>query len=303
MGNIATNYTELTRLHRSGELLKPTVSEKKLSETDLKALQEAKATTTKVLSSGIAGDDAKSATSTVAKIEQISRLSQGDVNAVNLKAAVDIGEQLTRGQVQQVLGNVSAPLGAIASVETFSNSLDQSLKNPNPQNLKTLMNSTKGATSSVGQISKLLVEHTGEAGRLLARGSQTLGKVSSVLNVGIAAMDLAIAGQDIHHFWQDPNLKSFTKMGLGMVAASASVISAAKVPGIGGKAMLVAALADAGKMSLDVDWGTVTKSVGTAVVDFSTQQAQKMKQDLLESRLPSSGDPHFKRMVVLSPLN
>ncbi|MBT9544218.1 MAG: hypothetical protein IV090_02380 [Candidatus Sericytochromatia bacterium] len=303
MGNITNNYSELTQLHRSGALFQPVKNLQALPEDNLKALNEAKAATQKVLSSGVAGSDAQDALGTVAKIEQISRLSKGDVNAANLKAAVDLGEQLTRGQVQQVLGNVSAPLGAVVSVQSFGSNLDKSLDNPNPENLKGLINSTKGATTSVGTLSKLLAEHVGQAGTVLTRGSQALSHVGSVLNIGVAAMDVAIAGKDIHNFWVDPNLKSFTKMGLGLVAASASVIVAAKVPGLGTQAVVVAALADAGKMGVDVNWKAVYNGVSTTVTTTAQSQMQQYKREVLESRLPAGGDPTYRRMVVLSPLN
>jgi hypothetical protein len=303
MGNIITTYSELTRLHRSGGLLTVNSVKPSLSAEEQKALDEAKSTTRKVLSSGIAGEDAQSATGTVAKIEQISRLSQGDVNATNLKAAVDIGEQLTRGEVQQLLGSVSAPLGAVASVESLSNSIDKTLENPNPQNLKALFSSSVGATTSVGQLGQLVARHTGEAGLLIGRSTQALGKVSSVLTVGVAAMDLAIAGQDVKRFWDAPDAKNFAKMGLGMVAAGASVMAAAKIPGVGTKALVVATLADAGKMSLDVNWEKVYQGGRVAATAMAREQATRLKQEVLSSRLPAGADSRYPRMTVISPLN
>lgn len=296
-------YSELTRLHQTGALFQTAPVRPSLAETDRQALEAAQATARKVLSTGVAGDKAQQATATVAKLEQLSQLSQGDVNAVTLKAAVDLGEQFTRGEVQQVLSTFSAPLGTIVSVENLSTSIDKTLEKPNPQNLKTLMNSTVGATTSVGQLSQLIAKHTGEAGRLLARGSQSLGQLNSVLSVGVAAMDVAIAGQDIQRFWQDPNLKSFSKMGLGLVAASASVLSAAKVPGLGTKALVVAALADAGKMAVDVDWGAVYQGVTGTVSAVAQSQAVRLKQDLLESRLPAGRHPLNRRLVQVSSWN
>jgi hypothetical protein len=303
MGNITNNYSELTNLHKSGALFQPVKNIKPLSAEEQKALNQARSTTQSVLSSGIAGGEAKDAVSTVLKIEQISKLSQGDVNAANLKAAVDLGEQLTRGRIQEALGNVSAPLGAVASVQSLSTNLNKSFEDPSPQNLKGVLSSTRGATSSVGKLSKIMAEHAGQAGSILARGGQTLGRVSSVLNVGIATMDVAIAGQDIYKFWQDPNLKSFAKMGLGVVAASASVIAAAKIPGMGTQAIVVATLADAGKVGLDVDWQSVYNGVSTTVVSTAETHIQQYKSELLASRLPLGADPQFRRMVVLSPLH
>lgn len=295
-------YSEFTRLQQTGALLGIKPVQSSLENSERVALEAVQATARKVLSTGIAGDEAKQATATLSRLEQVSRLSQGDMNAVTLKAAIDLGMQFSQGQVQQVLGTMSTPLGAVVSVQNLTTSLDKTLEQPSPQHVKALIHATAGATASMGQLSKLLSEHAGQVGRLLARGSQTLGKVNSAFSVGFAAMDVAIAGQDVVRFWRDPHLKSFAKMGLGLVAASASVLSAVKLPSLGGKAVMIAALADAGKMAFDVDWGSAYQGMRTSVTALTQDQAARFKQELLQSRLPASGHPLNRHLIQIAPL-
>jgi hypothetical protein len=105
--------------------------------------------------------------------------------------------------------------------------------------------------------------------------SQTLGKVSQGLTVGVAAMDVWIGVQDVHDFMTDPSMKNFLRAGLGTLAAGASMASVAKLPVLGVSASLVATLADVGKVGLDVNWGVLYQGA-----------AERYKQEVLASRLP-----------------
>ena len=89
MGNLTTNYNHFSNIGR-GQLagVKPG---QQLTEEERQALVDVRTTTQKLFSTGIAGDDAKDATATLGNIEKVSSLSQGDINAVNLKAAADLG--------------------------------------------------------------------------------------------------------------------------------------------------------------------------------------------------------------------
>lgn len=311
MGNIQ-GYNHFSQL--SQQQLLGTAQRVSVSPDSQKALADAKSTTQKLLATGAVGEAAKQVNGTVLNVEKVSKLASGDVNAVNLKAAVDLGEIVTRGQVQEVLGTVAAPLGAVAAVELMTGRVDATIKDPTADNVKLLLKTSEGAAKSFSTLSKLLVENSGtvvslagkvsdDLGRLVGKAvgssagtvvktglttsQRVLGGLGSALNVGIAGLDIYIAGTDIKRFWDDPNAKNFTKMGLGLVAATGSVIAASKIPGLSGKAALVAALADVGKVGVDVDWGGVYDGVKTKTVEFAADQSSKFKQDILVSQVPS----------------
>lgn len=311
MGNINTQYTHFSSLGRD-QLAGPR-STAVLPQDTQKALNDARNTTTRILATGVAGEGAQEATSILANADKISRLSQGDINAVNLKAAVDVGAKFTQGEVQELLGTVATPLSAVVSVESLGRTIDTTLKDPNADNVKVLVKTTQSATTAFSQLSSLIVNYGDDAINVLANNSSTisslmakglssqtagvvrtgletsgkvLGRISTGLNIGVAALDVVIAGRDIKNFWEDPTGKSFTKMGLGLVAAGASILAAAKLPGLSTKASMVAALADIGKVGVDVNWGGVYQGAKTGVTSFASDKYQAFKSEVISSRLP-----------------
>lgn len=292
----------LTQLRQDGLLYRST-AKVEVDPDGIKALNQVKGSTQRVLGTGIAGEQVKEATSTLANIERISRLSEGDINAVNLKAAVDLGQQVVGdGQMQQLLGRIGTPLAALASAEGFSNSLERTLDNPTPHNMKSLLGSTRGITSSATQISLMLAEHTGSAGSILVRGSQTLNKISPVVNTGIAVMDVAIAGSDIKTFWEDSSLKNGAKMTLGLVAAGASVLHLAKLPVFGVNAAIVAVVADVAKLGLDIDWAKVGKGAQGIVHSKAVEASQAMQAQISNPKPVVSGSIHFGAIGASTPM-
>lgn len=312
MGNISVGYNHFSNIGRAQ--LAGSQSRTTLTEAERKAMIDAQNTARKVLGSGVAGSQAQDANATLGNIEKVSNLVEGDVNAVNLKAAVDLGQQFAQGEVQQALGRVAAPLGAVVSVEALGSKIEAVKKDPNAQNIKGVIATTRDASTAFSVIGTMLVEHSDTvvevAGRLsddvakvMARGlgssaattvkagitggSKVLGRVATGLSVGVAALDVVIAGSDIKTYWNNPNTKTFAKMGLGIVAAGASVLAATHIPGLSTPATIVAALADVGKASVDVDWGHVVTGAKTSVTGFVSNQVYNMKQEILVSRLPA----------------
>lgn len=319
MGNIQTQFSQIGQLTQ--QQLAPTQSVRRLDPESEKALKDAQATTRKVLATGVAGENFQNINSTVVNVEKVSRLANGDVNAVNIKAAIDLGETVTRGQVQQVLGNVAAPIGAFVSYELMTDRIDHTIKDPNADNFKLLLKTGEGATKSFSALSKLVLEHSDKVvsfagsysdnlGRLLAKGTQSsaaglvktgltgsqrvLGHVGTALNVGVAGLDIYIAGKDIKNFWDDPSGKNMARMGLGIVAATGSVLAASKIPGLSGKAAVVAALADVSKVGLDVNWTGVYNGTKETVVDYTQETVAAYKKEILVSRLPQLANTSVK---------
>ncbi|MGV3524821.1 MAG: hypothetical protein ACO1RX_11370 [Candidatus Sericytochromatia bacterium] len=306
----STNYTAFSRIGREN-IVAPLLNTSQLDADAQTALADAQNTTRRVLSTGIVGDGAKDATAVIGQLEKVSSLSQGDINAVNIKAAMDLGQKFTQGQVQQLLGTVATPIGAVISVEQLQTNIDKAFQDPSAQNVKTLVTVTRDAGMTFSKLTELAINYGDDAlalagrygggvGELLTKGmgtkaagavktglsqgGQLLGRVSKGLNIGIAAMDIWIAGNDIKNFWNDPSGKNLAKMSLGVVAAGASVLST--VPGIGTKAAMVATLADVGKMGVDVNWAGVYEGTKTQVSTFAQVQANNLKRDLVASRLP-----------------
>ena len=281
----------LTQLKQQGHLYRA-AGQVTVDPEGIKALNQVKGSTQRVLGTGVAGEQAREASSTLINIERISRLSEGDINAVNLKAAVDLGQRVVAdGEMQELLGRIGTPLAALASAEGFSNSLERTLNSPTPHNMKSLLGSTRGVTSSASQISLMLAEHAGEAGTILVRGSQTLNKISPVVNTGIAVMDVAIAGSDIKTFWEDSSAKNGAKMTLGLVAAGASVLNVAKLPIFGINAAIVAVVADVAKLGLDINWGKVGRGAQDLVHSKAVAASQKMQAGLSRPQPSLSGTP------------
>ena len=311
MGNLNSNYNHFSSLGRAQLAGSRTLAA--LPQDSQKALEDAKETTTKLLVTGVAGEGAQDAGNALLNVEKVSRLSQGDVNLINVKAAVDLGAKLTQGTVQEALGQVATPLTAVVSVEAFGRNLDATTKNPNAENVKLLVKTTQGATTAFAQLSSLLVnygdsavsllaENSGTISSLMAKGlsgpaagtvrtglqtgSKVLGRISTGLNLGVAALDVVIAAKDIKRFWDDPNGRSFTKMSLGLVAAGASVLAASRLPGLSTKASMVAALADVGKVGVDVNWSGVYAGAKTGVTSFAADRYQAFRQEVIVSYLP-----------------
>lgn len=327
MGNLTVNYNHFSNIGR--DQLAGTKPVKQLSEEERKALEDARVTTQKLFSTGIAGDEAKDATATLGNIEKVSSLTQGDINAVNLKAAADLGKTFTQGEIQEIFGKAAAPLGAVVSVQALDSKIDAVTADPNAQNLKSLVTTTRDASLAFSQVGKLVVENSdkivelgaragGSVGEALARAigskpgsliktgiegsSKVLGRVSTGLSIGVAALDVVIAGQDIKTFWDTPNTKTFAKMGLGLVAAGASVLAATRLPGLSTKASVVAALADVGKISVDVDWVNVYDGAKVQTSNFVASKYTGFKQEILSSRLPQGAGATFSAGNSTLPL-
>jgi len=302
MGNISPAYGHFTQLQQQGTLSSRSGVPIEIKAEEVKALNQVKNSTRQVLATGVAGSDAQQLNTTLIQIEQISRLSEGDVNAVNLRAVVDLGSRVTQGDLQQFLGTVGTPLAALASVEGFSNTFERSLADPSARNLKSLLGSTRNVSTSVGQLSLVLAEHAGSAGSLLARGGQALGRIRPVVNVGIAGMDIVLAGKDIQSFWQDPSGKNLAKMGLGLVAASASVLNAAQIPVLGNKAAMVAVLADVAKIGLDVNWGAVATGVHSSAQSLAQREGQRLKEHALGAHKPIIRQENGQPLSAMTPI-
>lgn len=295
--NAIGTYTHFSQFRQ--ELEKPSAAP---DAEVAQALVGVEATTRKIMGSGLVGQHAKDATAIAANLEKTQRLTQGDINAVNLKAAVDIGEKLARGTVQNALSLAAAPIAAAASLETLDDTFARASHDPSPQNLKAVMNSTKAIGTSFSQLSRLTLEYGDDVVTLAARHSdtvanlaaqsaatgatglvrtglnttsQTLGKVSQGLTVGVAAMDVWIGVKDVQDFLTNPSMRNLLRAGLGSIAAGASMASVAKVPVLGVSASLVATLADVGKVGLDVNW-----------IALYHGAADRYKQEVLASRLP-----------------
>lgn len=256
MAQLQTQYTTFTNL-RSQQGLRPVSVVPALKDPEKNALNQIKSGSHKLLGVGLVGTPLQEANSTFLRFEKVDRLAKGEFNAVNLQAAFDLSQEFSQGEVQQVLGQVSAPLATVVSIQSLGSSIQKTLENPNAGNVKGLITTTRGATTTVGHLSGVLaevgVEYGLDAGKFLARGSQFLGRITPTLNKGIAVMDIILAAQDVRHYWQDPSGKNVMRMGLGMVAAGASIVRATN-PALGTTATIVAALADVGKLGLDVDW-------------------------------------------------
>ncbi len=291
-----------------------------------KEIKKVKGGTHKVLGTGLAGDSGKQINSTILNVEKVARLADGDVNAVNIKAAVDLGEKVTRGKVQQALGTVATPLGAVMSAELMVSRIDDTVKDPNADNVKLLLKTGEGAARNFSKLSHFLVANSDNAvklvgkysdnvGRLLAKGlgskaagsvkagltgsQRVLGHVGTALNVGIAGLDVYIAGKDIKNYWDDPSLKNMGKMSIGVVTAAASIVAAAKVPGLSSKAAVVATLGDVAKISMDVNWAAVYDGAKTKTTRVVNQQMESLKQDVMGMR-----DPRIQRIqsnAAISP--
>ncbi len=271
-------------------------------------LGKVKSGTQKVLGSGVAGEGAKGINSTVLNVEKVARLADGDVNAINIKAAVDLGEQVTRGRIQEALGSVATPLGAVVSAELMADRINTTVKDPNADNVKLLLKTGEGAARNFSNLSKFLVsnsdklvsftgKYSDDVARLLAKGlgsnaagavksglngsQRVLGHVGTALGVGVAGLDLYIAGRDIKTYWEDPTGKNMGKMGIGVVTAAASVLAAAKIPGVSSKAAIVATLGDVAKISVDVDWATVYEGAKEKTADIVTTQYSKLKEEVV----------------------
>ncbi|PKL77104.1 MAG: hypothetical protein CVV27_06850 [Candidatus Melainabacteria bacterium HGW-Melainabacteria-1] len=312
MGNLTNNYTHFSQLGRN-RLVGSASTLPRLPETSQKAIDDLRATTQKVLVTGAAGDAAKDAGLTVLNLEKVGRLTEGDINAVNLKAAVDLGSKLPIDQFQGVLSQVSAPITAVASVELMQSRIESTISDPSALNVKLLVATSRDASRAFSVLGTFLVKNadkvaataadssstiggliskglgTGAAGAVktgVQSGSRVLGHLSTGLSVGVAALDVVLAGQDIKRYWDDPSGKNLAKMGLGLVAASASVLAASRIPGISTKATMVAALADVGKFGVDVDWGGVYTGGKDAVTVYTQDRYQAFKQEVMVSRLP-----------------
>lgn len=310
MGNLGIQYNHFSSIGRDSLAASPNAN---LPTGNRQALNDARNTTVKILATGVAGSGAKDATSILQNADKLTLLSQGEINVANLKAAVDVGAKFTEGEAQELLGQVATPLGAVISVESLGKTIDATVKNPNADNVKNLVKTTQGATKAFSQLSTLIVNYGDDAVNLLANNSSTisslmakglsgqtagavktglqtsgkvLGRISTGLNVGVAALDVVIAGRDIKNFWEDPNGKSLTKMGLGVVAAGASILAACRLPGLSTKASMVAALADVGKVSVDVNWGGVYSGAKAEVTSFATNKYEAFKSEVFASRLP-----------------
>lgn len=311
MGNLSVNYNHFSSIGRNE--LAGSRPEQTLSGDSRQALDEARTTTEKLLATGVVGSEAKDATAAFQNLQKVSRLTEGDVNLVNIKAAVDLGKLATQGEIQEAFGNAATPLGAVISVGTLGTKIHDAKEDPNAQNVKALITTTRDASVAFSQLGKLLVANSdkvaelttrfgGDIGLTVARGlgskpaavvkaglegsSKMLGRVSTGLSYGVAALDLVIAGQDIKNFWDNPNTKSFAKMSLGLVAAGASVLAATRLPGLSTKATVVAALADVGKIGVDVNWVGVYDGTKTQVGNFVSDRVYDFKQEVLVSRLP-----------------
>lgn len=314
MGNLLlspTSYSTFSQLGRNQ--LAGTRTGPALSTENAQALADAGNATRRILASGVAGDVAQDATSALGNIEKVSRLADGDVNAVNLKAAVDLGAKLTQGEFQEALGRVAAPLSAVVSVEALGSRIEATKKDPTVQNVKSLVSTTRDATTAFSVLGKLVVENSGsvatfasrisgDLGQAVARGlgssaagsvkagisggSRVLGQIGAGLSIGVAAMDVVIAGTDIRNYWNDPSGKNLARMGFGVVAAGASVLAATRIPGLSTPAAIVAALADVSKFGVDVNWKGVYDGTKVRVGTLVSDQASSFKQDILSSRLP-----------------
>ncbi len=311
MGNIQTQFSQIGQLTQ--QQVATTKPVRRLDPESEKALKDAKTTTRKLFATGAVGENAQKINSTVINVEKVTRLADGDVNAINIKAAIDLGEKVTRGQVQEVLGNVSAPLGAFVSYGLMSERIDNTIKDPNADNVKLLLKTGEGATRSFSALSKLVLENSGKVasfagrysddlGRVLTKGmssgtagvvktgltgtQRALGHMGTALNVGVAGLDIYIAGKDIKNYWDDPTGKNLARMGLGLVAATGSILAASKIPGLSGKAAVVAALADVSKVGLDVNWTGVYKGTKENVVGYTQETVAAYKKEILVSRLP-----------------
>jgi hypothetical protein len=326
MSNLSTQYNHFTRLSQATPVAPqlhaieslqtqntngsptettptPTSAQKKEEE-----LEKVKSSTQKVLGSGLAGEGAKGVNSTVLNVEKVARLADGDVNAINIKAAIDLGEQVTRGRIQEALGTVATPLGAVVSAELMADRINTTVKDPNADNMKLLLKTGEGAARSFSGLSKFLVsnsdrlvsfagKYSDNVGSLLAKGlgsktagvvktgltgsQRVLGHVGTALEVGVAGLDLYIAGRDIKTYWEDPTGKNMGKMGIGVVTAAASVLAAAKIPGISSKAAIVATLGDVAKISVDVDWATVYEGAKEKTTEMVSTQYSKLKEEVV----------------------
>lgn len=332
MSNLSTQYNHFTRLSQG-----PVVPQLHAMETlqeehglvttegapttakpdkkkEAEEIGKVKKGTHKALSSGIAGEGGKAINNTVLNVEKVARLADGDVNAINIKAAVDLGEQVTRGRIQQALGTVATPLGAVVSAELMADRINDTVKDPNADNVKLLLKTGEGAARNFSQLSKFLVsnsdklvsftgKYSDDAARLLAKGmgsktvgavktgltgtQRALGHVGTALNVGVAGLDIYIAGRDIKTYWDDPSGKNLGKMSIGVVTAAASVIAAAKIPGVSGKAAIVATLGDVAKLSVDVDWTAVYHGTKEKASEIATEQYTKLKSDIMGNANPT----------------
>lgn len=322
MSNLSTQYNHFTRLSQAPaapqlhaiETLQPqqdgshdvtTTSDKKKETEEIKKV---KSGTHKALSSGIAGEGGKAINNTVLNVEKVARLADGDVNAINIKAAVDLGEQVTRGKIQEALGTVATPLGAVVSAELMATRINETVKDPNADNVKLLLKTGEGAARNFSQLSKFLVsnsdklvsvvgKYSDNAANLLAKGlgsstvgvvktsltgtQRVLGHVGTALNVGVAGLDLYIAGKDIKTYWEDPSGKNLGKMGIGVVTAAASVLAASKIPGVSSKAAIVATLGDVAKLSMDVDWISVYHGAKEKTTEVVGEQYSKLKDEVV----------------------
>lgn len=290
MGQITPAYAQFTQLRQSGSLWHAPARPLKEHERD--ALNKVKSGTHSILGTGLVGADAQEINRTLLQLEKLDQLSQGKISAINLKAALDLGQQLSQGPVHEVLQDVGTPLTAAISLQALGSSLDRTLKDPTPDNMKGLMTTTRGATATVGQLSQALASvaanHGFEAGSLLARGSQVIGQVTPALNIGIATLDLVLAGRDIQAYWQRPSEKNAARMGLGVVAAGASVLRAG-MPALGTTATIVATLADVGKLSLDLDWNAVLSGGQAALGNLTASGQKKLQTELgLQAHLPTT---------------
>lgn len=273
----ALNYQSFTRLQQQGLLLSqgrrlPLVNgaaqqKPVLEPAQEKALNQIKSGTQRLLGSGIVGDDLQRVSRHSQMLERSLKLGRGEIKAANIKAALDLGQELVADEaIREGLGQIESPFTAVISVQGLQRSIQDVGENPNPHNLKRLMSSTRGVATSVGEISALVIEHApelgGEVAKVFARGSsQFMGRIGPALNLGIATMDVALAGQDIYDFWRRPNLKNLAHMSLGTIAASASVLKVA-VPALQTPATVVATLADLGKLGLDLDWKAAGQGLG-----------------------------------------
>lgn len=330
MSNLSTQYNHFTRLSQAApaapqlqaiETLQAQNPGSINSETTTSAttkpghnpksdaeLKKVKSGTQKVLSSGIAGESGQAINSTVLNVEKVARLADGDVNAVNIKAAVDLGEQVTRGKIQEALGSVATPLGAVVSAELMADRINTTVKDPNADNVKLLLKTGEGAARNFSNLSKFLVsnsdklvsftgKYSDDIAGLLAKGlgsktagavktgltgsQRVLGHVGTALGVGVAGLDVYIAGRDIKTYWEDPTGKNMGKMGIGVVTAAASVLAAAKIPGVSGKAAIVATLGDVAKLSVDVDWSSVYEGAKEKTSEVVSSQYSKLKEEVV----------------------
>lgn len=271
-------------------------------------LKKVKSGTQKVLDSGLAGEGGKAINSTVNNVQKVARLADGDINAVNIKAAVDLGEQVTRGRIQEALGTVATPLGAVISAELMAERINTTVKDPNADNVKLLLKTGEGAARNFSNLSKFLIsnsdklvsftgKYSDDLAGFLAKGlgskaagavkvsltgsQRVLGHVGTALGVGVAGLDLYIAGRDVKIYWDDPTGKNMGKMGIGIVTAAASVLAAAKIPGVSSKAAVVATLGDVAKLSVDVDWVSVYQGAKEKTTNVVNGQYSKLKEEVV----------------------